>query len=81
MIYIPTYIIFFPLKKFIPKPNIKMTKISRAVCGPARGPHLARGPAIFGGPQPARANFWVARIGPQLKFCKILSKFRKIRPK
>ena len=41
---------------------------NRAVCGPARGPHLARGPAVFGGPQPARADFWVARIGPQLKF-------------
>ena len=45
------------------------------------GPHLAHGPALFGGPQPTRANFWVARIGPNLEFYKILSKFRKIRPK
>ena len=53
--------------------------------GDRRGPGVKNravcGPAIFGGPQPTRANFWVARIGPHLKFCKILSKFRKIRPK
>ena len=30
---------------------------TRAVCGPARGPHLARGPAVFGGPQSARGCF------------------------
>ena len=47
---------------------------NRAVCGPACGPHFARGLAIFGGPQPAQANFWVARIGPQLKFCQNLAK-------
>ena len=52
----------------------------RAVCGPARGPHLARGPAVFGGPQPARANFRVARIGPQLKFGLQAEKFVKIWP-
>ena len=45
--------------------------ISRAVCGPARGP------AVFGGPQPALADFRVARIGSQLKFGLTVEKFVK----